>query len=204
MQREMHFMKHPFFLHVKSFLSSPLSYVSSRKKLASMGTQLERWSDITNFDAAWDERTAMMAALVLPNTSILEFGSGREQLEKFLPAGCSYQPADIIARSPRTLVCDLNRDWPELPQPHYDYIIFSGVIEYIYDLPRLFAFTRKHATRAVISYAATDQLDCVATRMQNGWVHHHSLAALEGMLKEAGFTIEQKQPWQQQTILLVS
>lgn len=196
--------KHPVFLHVKSFVASPFRYVASRAVLTGMGTQHERWADLGNFDPAWDERTALMAAMVAPNSSVLEFGSGREQLARFLPPGCQYQPADIVARSARTLVVDLNGELPQLPKPTYDYIVFSGVIEYIHDLPRLFAFTRMHGRHVILSYAATDELESIPTRMENGWVHHFTQAAIEQMLRDAGFTIGEKKRWREQTIYAAS
>lgn len=193
------FMLHPIFLHAKSFAASPVRYVGAWRRFKGYGTQVERWSQPESFDAAWDERTALMAQMVPPKSRVLEFGSGREQLEKFLPEGCFYQPSDLVARSPRTLVCNLNQGFPAIGE-RYDVIIFSGVIEYIHDLDRLFAAVRAHADSCIVSYAPTDLLNCMATRLSNAWVNHLSEAALLGRLAKAGFTLRYATRWQQQMI----
>jgi len=191
--------KYAVALHLKSFLASPMRYLSSWRRLSALGTQVQRWSDIKNIDTEWDERTAIMAAMIAPRASVLEFGSGREQLEKFLPEGCTYQPSDIVARSARTLVCDLNIGFPQLPQ-RYDTIIFSGVIEYIQDLEFLFEQVRVHCGECIVSYALADQLHCVSTRMENGWVNHLPEESLIALFKKAGFSIAEKKAWRQQMI----
>jgi hypothetical protein len=192
-------MLHPIFLHAKSFMASPARYVAAWRRFKGYGTQVDRWSQPQSFDEAWDERTALMANMVSPNSRVLEFGSGREQLEKFLPEGCFYQPSDLVARSPRTLVCDLNKGFPEL-DGRYDVIIFSGVIEYIHDLDRLFSAVRTHADSCIVSYAPTDLLQCMTTRLSNAWVNHLSEAALLSRLAKAGFVLRHTTRWQQQMI----
>ena len=201
MQREMDMgAKHAMWLHAKSFLAGPRSYLASRRELEAMGNQVERWADLTNFDAAWDERTKLIAGMIVPNSAVLEFGSGREQLEAFLPEGCSYQPADIVARSPRTMAANLNEGFPALTR-RYDVIVFSGVLEYIHDLEPLLREVRRHADGCILSYATTDDLDCVATRMRNGWVHHYSLSQLLPMIERAGFRVTETKHWNAQVIL---
>ena len=164
-----------------------------------LGNQLARWADPSSLDAAWDTRTSMIAQMIPEGSSVLEFGSGREILEGLLPPACTYQPADMVARSPRTLVCDLNDEFPRLAQ-HYDVVVFSGVIEYIHDLPQLFRHVRAITSQCIVSYATTDHLDCIATRQTNGWVHHLSEVELIRMVEEVGFRVQETKPWQQQTI----
>ncbi len=191
--------KHAWLLHVKSFLASPCDYLAARRQLAAMGTQVSRWSDLSNHNPAWDERTKLMAAMVDASSSVLEFGSGREMMESFLPKGCSYQPSDLTPRSPRTLVCDLNTGFPELKQ-RYDVIVFSGVIEYIHDLDSLMQHVRQHCTHCIVSYATTDDLDSITTRASNGWVHHYSDTHLSDLFRRAGFHIAERKAWERQTI----
>ena len=188
--------KHALLLHAKSFLASPRGYLAARRQRAAMGTQVSRWSDLGNHDPAWDERSAMMARMVTKNASVLEFGSGREQLESFLPEGCTYQPSDLAPRSARTLVCNLNEGFPQLTQ-RYDFIIFSGVLDYIHDLETLMQHVRQHCTQCIASYPVTDDLDCITTRMRNGWVHHYSGASLGKLFHRAGFHVAERQKWHQ-------
>lgn len=204
MQREMKMIaKHAILLHAKSFLASPKNYLASRRHFSALGTQVVRWTNPDSFDEAWDERTALIASMIEKNAAVLEFGSGREQLERFLPAGCHYQPSDLTARSPRTLVCDLNTGFPALTR-RYDVVVFSGVIEYIHDVAGLLRHVRAHADSCILSYMTTDALECIATRMTHGWVHHFSASALEKICRAAGFTIVARKAWQGHTILKLS
>lgn len=189
----------PVFLHVKSFISSPLAYARAWQRYLGYGTQAERWSQPTSFNENWDVRTRMLAAMVAPGSAVLEFGSGRETLEAMLPPGCYYQPSDIVKRSPRTLVCDLNAGFPLLDR-RFDVVIFSGVIEYIRDLDRLFKAVRSNAGGCIVSYATTDALESMTTRLNNAWVNHLSDAQLRKLFARSGFTVAEVQRWQEQTI----
>ncbi len=185
-------------LHAKSFFASPLSYAMSRWQHAKM-LGLYRWSNAESLDDQWDERTALMAGMVAPDSSILEFGAGKEHLRKFLPQGCIYQPSDIIARSPNTLICDLNTSFPELDEK-VDYIVFSGVVEYVHDVQRVMHLVRASCNACLVSYASTDALECMTTRMRSGWVNHLSRNSFETILKNANFTILEKRVWRGQDI----
>lgn len=189
-------------LHVRSLVCTPRAYVAAWRTRLGYGGNQHRWAQAESFNPAWDERTALIAGLIESGTSVLEFGSGREQLERFLPAGCHYQPSDLVARSPRTLVCDLNREFPRLPQ-RYDVIVFSGVIEYIHDLDGLFGHVRQASDRCIVSYTPTDHLRCMATRMASGWVNHLSESALLHCFARAGFTCVEQKLWQHQVIYVL-
>ncbi len=185
-------------LHAKSFFASPVSYVMSRWQYAQR-LGLYRWSNAESLDDQWDERTALMAGMVAPNSTILEFGAGKEHLRKFLPQGCIYQPSDIVVRSPETLICDLNKSFPALEQK-VDYIVFSGVLEYVYDVQRVMHLVRPNCNACLVSYASTDALECMTTRMRSGWVNHLSRATFEEILSQANFTIHEKRVWRGQDI----
>jgi hypothetical protein len=191
--------RHPIVLHIKSVAVSPLHYLSSWRHFFAHGTQKKRWSNLDNYDVAWDERTALMATMVEKNSSVLEFGAGRERLRDFLPEGCTYQPSDITTRSENTIVCDLNEGFPALQQ-FYDYIALSGVTEYIYDLDTLFQHVRKHCRFLVVSYSSTDHLECISTRVRQGWVSHLSEEMFLEIIKKANFAIADQKMWRNQVI----
>jgi len=95
----------------------------------------QRWDSAHGLEQWWDERTQMLAARIPPGSRVLEFGAGRRQLEKFLPANCAYVPSDIVDRGPGTVICDLNS--PLLPRIGHlgcDTAVFSGVLEYVRDV----------------------------------------------------------------------
>lgn len=190
--------RNPALLHLKSFVASPRGYLSSRLNYAKI-LGLPRWSNPQSLHDDWDERTALIAGMIQPNTSILEFGSGNERLQDFLPQGCKYQPSDIVARSDKTWIIDLNKEFPVLDKK-WDYIVFSGVLEYIYDVQQVLNHVRKHCDVCILSYAPTDCLECMITRMRSGWVNHLSKNSFETIIKNAGFEIQEKRVWNGQDI----
>jgi len=103
-----------------------------------------RWRDLDNHDIAWDKRTRNIAALIAPDSNVIEFGAGRRQLPRWLPPRCGYIASDIVARGEQTLVCDLNkRPLPSLPhQTSVQVAVFSGVLEYVADLPGVISWAR--------------------------------------------------------------
>src|SRR5438105_2510155 len=107
----------------------------------------------SSLSPTWDTRTEMLAGLIKPGA--LEFGAGRMVLKNFLPANCVYTPSDLVDRKNGTWVCDLNS--PELPAfPSHDVAVFSGVLEYLNDLPMLAAHLSVFVQEVVASYAVTD------------------------------------------------
>ena len=63
-----------------------------------------------------------------------------------LPPDCTYTPSDIVARSPDFLVSDLNEKIPfELSR--FDTAVFSGVLEYVYDIEKVFEIISYHFFR---------------------------------------------------------
>jgi hypothetical protein len=188
----------PPLLHLKSFLASPRAYLAARLNRA-QHTDINRWSDPAILYDHWDERTALMASMIAMNSTVLEFGAGNERIRGFLPAGCRYQPCDIVARSAHTLVCNLNVAFPALDTT-WDVMVFSGVLEYIEDVPALLANVRIHAKNCILSYHPIDTLECLTTRLQGGWVNHYTQAAMENIIAKAGFTIAEQRSWSGQNI----
>lgn len=193
------FSKHPMFLHLKSVIVSPLQYVYSWRSFFAYGTQKHRWANLQNHDAVWDERTVLVASMIDKGSSVLEFGAGRERLKDFLPANCTYQPSDIVERSENTIVCDLNNRFPELPQK-YDVIVLSGVMEYIAEPYPLLENIRNYCRECVVSHASMDQLECMSTRVGQGWISHLSQSQFQDIIKKAGFGVIEQKAWRNHII----
>src|SRR5438105_15076772 len=68
-----------------------------------------RWSNPENLERRWDLRTRQLAQLIPKDSTVVEFGAGRRQLELYLDPSCAYVPSDLTDRGPGTIVCDLNR-----------------------------------------------------------------------------------------------
>ncbi len=190
--------QNPIFIHLKSFLSSPIDYIASWAHLHNE-TDASRWANGQNIYYKWDERTALMAAMIPPNSSVFEFGAGKELLGTLLPQGCHYQPCDIVPGSDRTLLHDLNISFPPMDRV-WDYMVFSGVLEYIRDIPSLLNNVRAHSRNCILSYGVTDGLECLITRRKSGWFNHFSEKDFEKILHKCGFTIAEKRIWEKQII----
>src|SRR5258708_1336229 len=138
----------------------------------------DRWTQVDNLSASWDQRTRKIAELVPPNSKVLEFGAGRRQLAKYLHPSCQYFASDLAGDPSQTLICDLNRrPFPQF-QPHeFDAAVFSGVLEYVRDLPGVVQWLSTSFPICIASYACSGtrprtvrRLLASASRMRHGWV----------------------------------
>ena len=146
-----------------------------------------RW---LNIDVAeWDRRIAVIARLIPRGSAILDVGAGTRELEKLLPPGCVYIPLDFVDRGPDTLICDLNARRLE-KFPEVDIAVCSGVLEYVRDVPRLFAHLYEAADRVIASYAVDDEGDKQhrKARKNNGWINAHTTAEIIQAFGGAGFS----------------
>jgi len=78
--------------------------------------------------------------------------------------------------------------------------VFSGVLEYIEDVPALLAKVRQHCTQCILSYHPVDTLECMTTRLEGGWVNHYSKATMDAIIRKAGFEPLHETGWSGQTI----
>ena len=163
------------------------------------GSDYRRWEGCSGLSADWDSRTEQIAMLIPPRTSVLEFGAGRMVLKKFLPQGCTYTPSDLVDRGAGTVVFDLNaREFPEFP-PH-DVAVFSGVLEYVNDIPHLVSHLSRLVGMIIASYAGTDEHPDIKERRSSGWVNDYSSKGLQEVFWAAGFRPDQIVTWRSQTI----
>jgi hypothetical protein len=127
-----------------------------------------RWSKEKSLFASWDERTQLLAKQIKPQSIVFEFGAARLVLKAMLPEGCEYLHSDIVKRNEHTLVIDLNKELPNLPQ--VDYIVFSGVLEYVFKVKDLLDYLSQFTNHFVFSYAVTNTFPDKGNRRFNGWV----------------------------------
>lgn len=159
----------------------------------------KRWSNKESLFENWDERTKLLANFVQPKTSVLEFGSARLVLPSFLPEGCIYYNSDLVKRNENTLVIDLNVEpLPELP--FVDYVIFSGVLEYINHIDKVIAHTAAYTNNFLFSYATLNKYSSLDNRRINGWVSDYSLEELEKIFIDNDFTFTVIGEWNKQTL----
>lgn len=169
----------------RDFLRAPRAFVTNCLGFR-RATDYDRWSRNDSLQTNWDERTLMMAAYIPAGAAVIEFGAGAQALPAALPADCRYQPSDLVARTPDTLVCDLNSGYPDLAG-QADVAVFSGVLEYINDLPGLFDWLRGQVGRVVFSYATLEHTPSPLVRRQNGWVNDLTQDQITRIIAQAGF-----------------
>ena len=166
-------------------------------------TDTQRWTDLRNFDPAWDQRTQVIASLIPQCSRIIEFGAGRERLRTYLDGTCTYTPADLVKRSSNTVVFDLNkRPLPDLRALNLDVAIFGGVLEYIADIGDVPRWLARQVSLCIASYeCATSGLSPAAralevlSRSKNGWMNHYGEKQLKELFCAGGFTFDRKVNW---------
>ncbi len=163
-------------------------------------SDVDRWKQKKWLFDDWNERTKIMAQWISPNTSVLEFGAAKLALKQFLPQGVTYTPSDIVDRGEGTMVCDLNKNIPDFK--FQDIIFFSGVLEYIYDLPKLVTSLSNKTNRFIISYGTFDAFNSLENRKINGWVNAHTNDEILVIFKNNNFKLIETDTWRKQTIYI--
>ena len=171
-------------------------YVASLKY--SGKSDYKRWSKTGSLFQSWNQRTKLLSNYILPKSVVLEFGAARLALKSFLPGGCTYYHSDIVARNDDTIVLDLNKELPELPQS--DYVVFSGVLEYVKDVERVLVHCSKYTNRILFSYATTNAFPAIKTRRVNGWISDLSEEKLKAISDKMDFDLEILEYWKNQTL----
>jgi FkbM family methyltransferase len=148
-----------------------------------------RWADPAELEKGAEARAVATARFIAPGSRVLDVGCGSMALSRHLPPGCSYQPADLIARSDTCAVMDLNQS--QFPQGAYDVVALLEVLEYVHDVDGLLRRCRAAAQRLLISYQprTSDQL---ALRREKGFLSDLRAEDLASALEKNGFSIAAK------------
>ncbi len=168
--------------------------VELRKKKA---TDYDRWSKPEELYVDWDERTAILGKLINQGAKVIEFGAGNMALKRFLPPNCSYTPSDIYKKNEEILVCDLNYEI-NLDLSKYDTAVFSGVLEYVYDIDGVFRQLEKSVKNVILSYACSDISN--ADRLKRGWLSDYEKIELESVFWKYNYEITNYKEWRNQSL----
>ncbi|SDR68954.1 class I SAM-dependent methyltransferase [Christiangramia echinicola] len=160
-------------------------------------TDTNRWEKEGGFYSDWNERTSILGSMVRPGSRVLEFGAGNAFLRNELPKDISYTPSDIVKREEDFLVCDLNRRI-EFDLSQFDTVIFSGVLEYIYDIENVFDQFPKNITTVLLSYSCSDI--CKVNRLENRWLSDFSRSEVEKIFSTYDFQTKEYREWRGQSI----
>jgi hypothetical protein len=184
-----------------------------RRLVAAVARQLlhrsdyRRWSDPNELRPAWDARVQNIARLVPRGSRVIEFGAGRRQLESLLDRDSCYVPSDLVDRGPGTLVCDLNkRPLPAIEG--FDVAVFSGVLEYLFDVPAIIRWLSSSVPVCIASYACArregrvHRLAATLQRATSGWVNSYTEQEILNLFVEAGYSPAHRTAWDAQCIWL--
>lgn len=162
----------------------------------------ERWSKEKSLFPSWEERTVLLSKEIKPNSIVLEFGAANRFLKKYLPENCIYLHSDLVKRNEETIVIDLNKEIPDLPISNY--IVFSGVLEYIFDVKLIIKHCSKYTDHLLFSYATFDKFPNTNNRRYNGWVSDMNELEFNKLANEINFEIKNIGFWKEQTLYLLT
>jgi hypothetical protein len=133
----------------------------------------------------WDERNKIIAQAIPAGTSVLDVGCGAQTLRQYLREGCKYQPSDVIKSTPDVILCDLNAGiYPETRE-HFDYVVCSGVLEYVRKPKEFLTKIPKLGRTVILSYCPLAEGGSKLKRLGNpwGWINHFRQQELEELFE---------------------
>ena len=171
-----------------------------KQVIARRQTDLERWRDPAQLEAAWNQRALAAVDFIPDGATVLDLGCGSMALKDLLPTACTYVPCDVVARDSRTIVCDFNAGaFPDAAGATH--ITVLGVVEYLYDVPLFLRRLRACALPVVLSYNPAD-FTASLDRPALGWVNHLTLDQLLQALGEAGLAVTRRRRIDPNQVLL--
>lgn len=165
-----------------------------------LSSDVGRWADPRNLKANWSSRAELVGQLLTGSDTVLDIGCGMMDLERALPAGARYVPADIVARDDRTLLCDLNAGL--LPDHPADVVTMLGVLEYCHDPLAVLKAIAARWRRLVLTYNPRD-LDAGRDRRLHGWFNDLTSADVVATADAAGFQLQAIVPHQERERIYV-
>lgn len=158
----------------------------------------ERWEQNGALQDQWQDRTKILAQNIRGGSKVFEFGAGKMFLKNFLPANCTYTPSDLIGRTEEMLIIDLNGQLIDIPDT--DYIVFSGVLEYVTDIDKVLKFYSKFTNNILMSYAVLDAFPVIIRRRKEGWISDKSHKEILQLAETINFKISVLGNWKNQRL----
>lgn len=144
-----------------------------------------------------------MAKYLRPCVSAFEFGASSQSIRAFLPDSCQYYLSDLVARMPDTLVSDLNKSSPNLPE-RTGVAVFSGVLEFIDELPNLFDWLSTKFDGVIFCHAALEHTPSLINWRTNGRVNDHAQGQTAKIVLQEGFQGRTVDRWPGHVIFAVT
>lgn len=192
---------------LEHFLTS--RFISLRKKANEAGialrtwllrTDVGRWRKVATEIPAWDERNKLIAALIPAGASVLDLGAGSQSFARYLAPGCHYQPCDVVRSSETVLPCDFNAGWYPDVTRCYDFVVCSGLLEYIRDMKAFLHIVPTYGHVLIASYACRQPFESKLARAKQGWLNHFTQTELQSTFAAAGLDCTEVGEWHGQRI----
>jgi hypothetical protein len=154
-------------------------------------TNKSRWKKVSqNPDPHWDWRNKIISGLVPPGSSVLDLGCGAQTLRRHLDPTCRYQPSDVIISTPDVIFCDFNAGvYPDVSEV-YDFVICSGVFEYIRKPEEFLKRVPRLARTMIFSYSPAVPGQSRLHRLSVNWVNHFTRPEVEAFFDRMGLAWE--------------
>jgi hypothetical protein len=163
---------------------------------AQQKSDVARWEKNDQLREDWDERTLILGRFIDPNSTVIEFGAGNMILKETFKFK-KYTPTDIVKRNEFITVCDLNKEI-HIDFRGYDVAVFSGVLEYVYDIDNVFRILSTNINQVVMSYCCSDLISL--SRDKNGWLSDYTKNELEEIFSKYRYEIMDYLEWRNQSL----
>ena len=136
-----------------------------------------RWQGVED---RWPTRSALVATLIPPGSSVIDLGAGAGGLAGHLPEGCVYTGVDLPD-------FDMNKGatWP---QGRWDVAVMAGVLEYARYPAAVMRHLHELAPMAIVTYAHHPK------RRDLMW-SNLSKEDIVALAKKAGYTAREAATW---------
>jgi len=150
-------------------------------------THRRRWARVARQQTPpWDARNRIIGGLIAPGSSVLDLGCGAQSLRRYLPGDCRYQPCDVVQETPDVIPCDFNAGvYPTFETP-FDYVVCSGVFEYVRKPEEFLGHLSRFARIAIVSYHPFVSGSSRWNRLAFNWVNHFTEVDLHRLFDHAG------------------
>lgn len=157
-------------------------------KTLTLRNQRARWFRVAfGGPPEWDDRNKTIASFIPEGSSVLDLGCGAKTLKRFLGPETTYQPCDLIRSSDEVIQCDFNAGIYPSVVCRYDYVICSGVLEYIRKPKVFLEKIGGLGERLIVTYNVFPAGGSRMDRLADNWVNHFSEAELHSQFEKSGF-----------------
>ena len=150
-------------------------------------THVRRWRKVAQAGRpSWDERNRIIAGFIPDGSSVLDVGCGAQTLREHLPPGCRYQPCDVANNSANVIFCDLNAGvYPDVKE-RFDYVVCSGVFEYMRNPGEFLKRIPMCGRTVLMSYNTLRPDVSKFDRLAKNWINHFTRDELKALMAETG------------------